>query len=162
MFIKELGEYLATVNNDKLNDEYENLLELWNASDFSEEQEDLIMRMCTRMQLDRLKVDPDFHELVRTIVASRDSSMSRDKFDNWSKVAYGLLKSDQELFKEFLPMSGDVFREHVFYRDDSKHWEFTGGDFRFILKKFFYGLTNCFWLYQRSCTMRLKKIITFS
>jgi len=135
VFIKELGEYLATVNNDKLNKEYENLLELWNASDFSEEQEDLIMRMCTRMQLDRLKVDPDFHELVRTIVASRDSSVSRDKFDNWSKVAYGLLKSNQELFKEFLPMSGDVFREHVFYRDDSKLWEFTGGDFRFILKK---------------------------
>lgn len=135
VFIVEYGELLATAGDKNVSSMFDTLQRYWTENKFSEEQQDMVIRMATQMQLGKSKVKPDFAILTATLIAGKDSSVNPEKFDNWLQESYKLLKIDKPRFLDLLTTSNRIFRDQTLYSDASKRWIFTGSDYSFVFDK---------------------------
>jgi len=143
-FIKELEDFVKTVKIKEVDEQYDSLKILWDNNAFTEDQQSVIIRICTHMQLKKFKVHPDYTLLMATIIAGKDSSISPEKFDNWINESYKLLKADRRSYLDLLNTSKSIFQENALYVDKSKKWVFSETDYKFVFKsdKIFINLNN--------------------
>jgi hypothetical protein len=143
-FIEELGDFVKKVKIKEVDDQYDSLKTLWENKAFSEDQQSVVIRICSHMQIKKFKVHPHYTLLMSTLIAGKDSSISSEKFDNWVNESYKLLKANRRAFLDLLKTSKSIFQENALYVDKSKKWVFSETDYKFVFKnkKIFINLEN--------------------